>query len=142
MPLKLNVGLSRKVGEANYGSRGATVNLEIELESSLVSQPDQLHDRIRQLFRLAKSSVDEELNGHSSGNSSGEQESRATANGRPATQSQVRAIHAISDRQKTDLVGLLRGRYQVERTEDLSLKDASDLIDYLKGSANGAGGRR
>ena len=64
MPLKLNVGLSRKVGEANYGSRGATVNLEIELESSLVSQPDQLHDRIRQLFRLAKSSVDDELNGH------------------------------------------------------------------------------
>ena len=138
MPLKLNVGLSRKVGEANYGSRGATVNLEIELESSLVSQPDQLHDRIRQLFRLAKSSLDEELNGHGSG----EQESRATANGRPATQSQVQAIHAIADRQKTDLMGLLRGRYHIERTEDLSLKDASDLIDYLKGSANGAGGRR
>jgi hypothetical protein len=40
------------------------------------------------------------------------------------------------------LVGLLRGRYQLERTEDLSIKDASDLIDHLKGSANGAGGRR
>ena len=142
MPLKLNVGLSRKIGEANYGSRGATVNLEIELESSLASQPDQLHDRIRQLFRLARSSVDEELNGHNSANNSGEQDGRAKTNGRPATQSQVRAIHAISDRHKTDLVGLLRGRYHVERTEDLSLKDASDLIDHLKGSANGSGVRQ
>ena len=142
MPLKLNVGLSRKVGEANYGSRGATVNLEIELESSLASQPDQLHDRIRQLFRLARSSVDAELNGHNSANNSGEQDGRAKTNGRPATQSQVRAIHAISDRQKTDLVGLLRGPYHVECTEDLSLKQASDLIDHLKGSANGSGARQ
>jgi hypothetical protein len=94
------------------------------------------------LFRLANSSVDDELDGHSSANNSGSQDGSTTTNGRPATQSQVRAIHAISDRQKTDLMGLLRGRYHIERTEDLSLKDASDLIDYLKGSANGVGGRR
>ena len=140
--LKVNVGLSRKVGEANYGSRGATVNLEIELDGSLASQPGQLHDRIRQLFRLAKSSVDEELNGHGPTNGASEKIGRSTKNDRPATTSQVRAIHAIADRQKTDLVGLLRGRYHVERTEDLSIKDASDLIDHMKDSANGAGGRR
>ena len=30
--IKLNCGFSRKVGEANYGSRGASVNLELEIE--------------------------------------------------------------------------------------------------------------
>lgn len=61
MPLKLNVGLSRKVGEPNYGSRGATVNLELEVDSTLAAEPDRLQDRIRELFGLAKASVDEEL---------------------------------------------------------------------------------
>ena len=61
MPMKLNVGLSRKVGEANYGSRGATVNLELELDSTLVGEPERLQERIRELFGLAKASIDEEL---------------------------------------------------------------------------------
>ena len=58
MPLKLNVGLSRKVGEPNYGSRGASVNLELELDSAIVSEPDRLQERIRQMFHLAKDSID------------------------------------------------------------------------------------
>src|SRR5690606_17453313 len=112
MPLKLNVGLSRKVGEANYGSRGASVNLELELDSGLVSEPDRLHDRIRQLFRLAKASVDEEL--HSEGSpevatsvSNGRAHAHAsngnghrTGAARPATQSQMRALWAIAERQQ------------------------------------------
>ena len=63
MPMKLNVGLSRKVGEPNYGSRGATVNLELEVDSTLAAEPDRLQDRIRELFGLAKMSIDEELQG-------------------------------------------------------------------------------
>ena len=63
--IKLNAGFSRKVGEANYSSRGASVNLELELESSLVSDPDKMHEKIRNLFLLARKAVDEELkNGH------------------------------------------------------------------------------
>ena len=61
MPLKLNIAMSRKVGERNYGSRGATVGLEMEVDSSLVDQPRELHQRIARLFRLAKASVDREL---------------------------------------------------------------------------------
>lgn len=59
--IKLNAGFSRKVGEPNYSSRGASVNLELELESSLVSDPEKMHERIRALFTLAKRGVDEEL---------------------------------------------------------------------------------
>ena len=32
MPLKLSIASSRKVGEPNYGSRGATVGLEMEVD--------------------------------------------------------------------------------------------------------------
>ena len=63
MPMKLNIGHSRKVGESNFGSRGASVNLEDEVESNLVRNPEQLHEKIRYLFRLAKASVSEALSG-------------------------------------------------------------------------------
>jgi hypothetical protein len=68
MPLKTNVGVNRKVADNNYGSRGASVNLEVELDSSLIQEPERLQERIRQLFRLAKLSVDDELSGQNTGN--------------------------------------------------------------------------
>ena len=40
--LKLNIGFNRKVGEANYSSRGGSVNLEVAVESALVREPDAL----------------------------------------------------------------------------------------------------
>jgi hypothetical protein len=154
MPLKLNVGLSRKVGEANYGSKGASVNLELELDSSLVAEPDRLQDRIRQLFRLAKASVDEEL--HSDGSadrapsgSNGQARAHA-ANGnghrpgsvRRATQSQVRALWAIAERQQVDLGQCLRDQFGVNGPDALSITQASQLIDELKGATSGHGGHR
>jgi len=61
MPLKTNVGVSRKVADNNYGSRGASVNLEVELDSTLINEPERFHEPIRQVFRLAQQSIDEEL---------------------------------------------------------------------------------
>jgi hypothetical protein len=143
MPLKLNCGFSKKVGEANYGSRGATVALELEVEADLVASPQRLHERIRQLFRLAKESVEEELNGNGqatvSAEGNGHQRQRPS---RPATHSQVRAIHAISDRQRVDLPGLSQKRFQIEQPDGLSITEASTLIDELKCNGNGVGGRR
>ena len=158
--LKLNVGFTKKVGEANYGSRGAAVNLEIELDSGLVGDADRLKERIRQLFGLAKEAVDEELavgaaqlvlNGHSDAdqNSSGRlaspsNNSRRRDGTRWATASQVRALNAIADRRKLDLASLLAERFQIHDPTALTITEASSLIDELKGQAAGTdnGGRR
>ena len=59
--LKINIGFSRKVGEANYGSRGGSVNLEIEVESGLVREPEALQSKISYLFDIAKASVDAQI---------------------------------------------------------------------------------
>ena len=46
MPVKLNIGLSRKVGEANYGSRGASVNLEVELDFGIISDQQRFQEQV------------------------------------------------------------------------------------------------
>lgn len=76
--LKLNIGFNRKLGEANYGSRGASVNLEIEVESGVVREPDKLQAKIDYLFHLAKASVDAQLNG---GNATQQPPAAANNNG-------------------------------------------------------------
>jgi hypothetical protein len=136
MPLKLNIAMSRKIGEPNYGSRGATVGLEMEVDSSLVDQPRQLHERIGRLFQLAKASIDHELGCPSAAPNAeaGSSESRIKL----ATANQIRAIHAIANRQNVDLIEELRSRFGVYRVEELTLHQASRLIDAIKSSANGA----
>jgi hypothetical protein len=137
MPLKLNIAMSRKVGEPNYGSRGATVGLELEVDSSLAEQPQQLQERIDRLFRLAQEAVDRELNGRDAA-------AAASANHeppvRPATPAQIRAIHAIANRQNLDLTEELKSRFGVYRSDDLSLEEASALIDAIKPVVNGVAG--
>jgi hypothetical protein len=167
MPLKLNIGLSRKVGEAHYGSRGASINLEVELESSVLNDPNQLRERVRDLYMLARQSVDDELqrpadalpgesahtghtaNGHagnsirhgpiSNGHHNGAANGTGQSNGQHprievarATQSQIRAIFAIARRQGLDPHKVINDRYRVHRMEDLTIRDASALIDDLQ----------
>jgi hypothetical protein len=49
--------------------------------------------------------------------------------------SQVRAIRAIANRAGVNLSELLRERFNVGRPDDLSIGDASTLIDDLKAQA-------
>jgi hypothetical protein len=52
---------------------------------------------------------------------------------RPATASQVKAIRAIAARRKIDLLGLLRERFGLTTADELGIRQASSLIDELKG---------
>ena len=163
--LKLNVGWSRKLGEQKtFCSKGASVNLELELDSAIVGEPDRLQERIRQMFHLAKDSIDAQLNEptapssphsnnsnnsqsrHSAGQKSGQRQA-ANTNGRrtssppPATDSQVRALHAIANRQGLNLEAALRERFDVDRPEVLTIAEASEMIDEMKNLPATAGGR-
>ena len=177
MPMKLNVGLSRKVGEANYGSRGATVNLELEVDSTLASEPERLQERIRELFGLANASIDEELHveptqsaaksqrstaqpatpprqQHATGRNEASRSTtngyRSNGNGRqptnnppPATASQIRALHAIANRQGLNLEAALQERFDLSDAATLTVAEASQLIDELNATNTAAaGGRR
>ena len=150
MPLKLNVGVSRKVGLPDYGSVGASCNLEMELDSALLERDlDGFHARVRDAFVAARQAVQDELarvqapvelaqpapraptNGNGNGHAAGGPSERSRAQKR-ATDKQVKAILAIARQQHADLDGLLQQDYGVHRVEDLSLKQASELIDMLK----------
>ena len=180
MPVKLNIGLSRKVGEANFGSRGASINLEVELDIGTLNDADQLRERVRDLYELARQSVDDELhraaddrnpamradelsanrlhghsgnghaanstprNGHAVNGHAVNSQTNGTSNGHAnghsqrtvevarASQSQIRAIYAITKRLGLDPHAIIQEKFRIYRIEDLTMREASGLIDDLK----------
>ena len=137
MAAKLSVGLQQKVGQPDYGSLGASCHLEFEIDRSLLeSDRDGFQQQVRSAFAACQQSVNDQLtqptqrtpsngNGHSNGNPD-----RPAAG--TATQSQVRAIFAIARRQRVDPQNLVQERFHRDRLEDLSIREASSLIDELK----------
>lgn len=156
--MKLNVGLCRKIGEPNFSSRGASVNLELEVDSGLAAEPGKLHAKIRELFTLVRTSLAEELNGGHQAVENGTPPAKepaiprtpatpATGNGRqqqqrgvarPATQAQVKALFGIARQKRVDLKALLQDRCDEHRPDDLSVTQASKLIDELRSMEEGA----
>ena len=165
--LKLNVGSNRKVGLPDYGSAGASCNLEVELDTSLFQDLEGLHKVVRRAYAACNQAVQDELARLkaavvteakpevvevrtapavkgvriSTGAASGSQRAGAPSGsmGRPATTSQVRAIRAIASRRRIDLPGLIHDRFGLEAVGELGIREASELIDELKGDETGDG---
>ena len=155
MPLTLNVGASRKITDGNFGSRGASLHLELDLDYTLLMDPAHLQERIRQLYGVIRQALLEELQKDSNNSAQLPAPSDALSpasfgpptNGKPATNgkpngklrlaspAQIKALYAIAKEQGADLIEALRHHYGLENPEDLSLRQASGLIDLLKSGA-------
>jgi hypothetical protein len=159
VPLRLNVGVSRKVGLPDYGSVGASCNVEVEVDANLIDRDlDAFHARVRDVYVACHQAVHDELarlqspveppretpapppraasNGQPAGNDHADRPAAGRSRPRsPATEKQVRAIRSIASRQHADLDGILQD-HGVSRPEDLSIRQASELIDALKTAAS------
>ena len=141
MALKLHVGFSKKLGLPDYSSVGATCGVEIELDGSLLQNDLEAFQRhARHAYSACAQAVQDELarrqqaNGATATNATAAVPNGRKQNGhhRRATQAQLRAINTIAQREGVDVVELLQSHFELDTTAELSISQASTLIDELK----------
>jgi hypothetical protein len=171
--LKLHAGVSKKVGLPGFSSASASCTIEAELDSSLLQDHEGFQTVVQRAYQSCEKAVEDQIarltHEHPDDASQpriqpqevvevrtspaiqGASVNRLPAaqftsqpSPRPATASQVKAIRAIAARRKIDLVGMLRERFGLTTADELGIRQASNLIDELKGdeptngpSANG-----
>ena len=140
MATKAIVGLTKKIGQPDFGSIGASCQIEIELEGVEPTDP-RIAERIQQAYATCRRAIQAELDAFDSGQAAParvdhSQNSRAApqrgGSDRNATAAQVNVINVITKKMKLDLAGFLQGQYGTSRPEELDIRQASKVVDELK----------
>jgi len=171
MPLSVNVGLSKKASR-DYQSTGVSINVTAELDQSLLAKPNELQAQIDALYGQAEQAIARQVqacgggtaparpaaptngngangyarngNGNGQANANGHTNGNGHANGGGMTSAQRRAIESITRRAGLDADQEATALHGID-FNDLSIRQASELIDHLKDQApatNGRGVRR
>jgi len=140
--IRLNVGLSRKIGQANYGSKGGSVNLEVEVADL---DHNKLRESIQKLFSLAKQSLEDELSSEGqevqdkpivqvSVKPEGQTlQEVLTSDARLVTSKQLSFLQNLARTQRRNLEQECGQAYQAS-PERLTSKQASQLIEKWRAS--------
>jgi hypothetical protein len=149
MTHKVTVGLQQKIGQPNFGSIGASCSIEVHLDDDEAVHPEVVTARVRQAFSQCRDCIAKELSLHEvvepNESSSREREPRPAASRpttergrtsdrpqRTATEAQVRAIRAIASKAGVSLASELEQGFGVRNPNQLTIAQASHLIDSLK----------
>ncbi len=148
MGIKLNVGISKKIGLPDYGSAGSQCNLELELDNAALDRPEEFHRRVREAYAACRSAVEDELRNHQA---KSQQESKQTPQEQPTSTSNTSASNGRgsfgpSSKQREyiqRLAGQVKG-FSNQKLENLCQRmyqkpftalsglEASNLIDTLR----------
>jgi hypothetical protein len=148
MTHKVTVGLQQKIGQANFGSIGASCSIEIHLDDDDAACPEVLTSRVRQAFTQCRDCIAKELSlseskqpggVHSDDKQKSVDQKRAPERNassdrvlRTATEAQVRAIRAIASKAGISLASELEQGFGIRDPNQLTIAQASQLIDSLK----------
>jgi hypothetical protein len=153
--IKLSANLSKKVPLPDVEFSSQQYGAAMEVEVSDAADPKEVTDRLQAIYRLLEKSIDEQIGtaarpaegqepqartspGQGSadnGSSPNNGHSNGQNNGRHATSGQVRAIFAISrerNHNREELLARARQMFHVNRIDDLTVRQASDMIVELQ----------
>ena len=147
MTHKVTVGLQQKIGQANFGSIGASCSIEVHLDDDEAVRPEVVTSHVRQAFAQCRDCIAKELSLHEAiplgdlprrerpaaeQKHTPERNTSSARAPRTATEAQIRAIRAIASKAGLSLASELEQGFGVRSPNQLTIAQASQLIDSLK----------